>query len=86
MPQNPEQGRPTEQQPAIYYLASRFTTKQEAAIPNYAVQEILRTNECDLSAYRFKRQWEEPSEKPWYVLVLGRTPISWSDCLDKRCS
>ena len=74
-PQNPEQGNRPEQRPPIYYLASRFTTKQEAAIPYYTVQETIRTNPCDLSAYRFKQQWEEPGEKPWYVLVLGRTPI-----------
>jgi hypothetical protein len=76
MPRSLEQGkRPEQQRPAIYYLASRFTTREEAAIPYFAVQETLRTNPCDLSAYRFKQQWEEPGDKPWYVLVLGRTPI-----------
>ncbi len=76
MPQNPEQGRPTEQQPPIYYLASRFKTKQEAAVPYYAVQEAIKkyAGFLNLSAYRFKRQWEEPSDNVWYVLVLGRTP------------
>ena len=75
MPQNPEQGKQPERKSAIYYLASRFKTREEAAAPYFAVQETIRTNPCDLSAYRFKRQWEEPNDKPWYVLVLGRTPI-----------
>ena len=31
--------------------------------------------DCDVSAYRFQRQWDEPNEKPWYVLVLGEKPV-----------
>src|SRR5260370_13618903 len=76
MPQNPEQGRRPEHQPPIYYLASRFKTREEAAVPYFAVQESIKRNIgiANLSAYRFKRQWEEQSDKPWYVLVLGITP------------
>ncbi len=76
MPKLPEQGRRTEQEKPQYYLASRFKTKQEAAVPYYAVQETIRkyTGILNLSAYRFKRLWEDPSDKPWYVLVLGQTP------------
>lgn len=76
MPLNPEKGKQPEHQPAIYYLASRFKTKEEAAIPYNAVQESIGKYKgfANLSAYRFKRQWEEPSDKPWYVLVLGRKP------------
>src|SRR5258708_337797 len=75
MPQNPEQGKQPERKSAIYYLASRFKTRKEAAAPYFAVQETIRTNPCDLSAYRFKRQWEEQNDKPWYVLVFGRKQI-----------
>src|SRR5438067_10089935 len=74
MPRMPEKGRPKEQQPLPYYLAARFPTREAAAVPYYAAQETLRTHPCDLSAYRFLRQWEEPNDNPWYVLVLGRTP------------
>ncbi len=74
MPQNPEQGRPKEQEQRPYYLASRFPTKQAAEAPYLAVQNTLHDMPCDLSAYRFLRQWEEPNAKPWYVLVIGEKP------------
>src|SRR5215469_4765982 len=74
MPRPPEQGKQPEREQSPYYLASRFKTVQEAAAPYFAVEETLRSNPCDLSAYRFKRQWEEPSDNVWYVLVLGRRP------------
>src|SRR5438067_10876754 len=74
MPRNPEQERPKEQQPLPYSLASRFKTKQEAEQPYLAAQETIRTMDCDVSAYRFLRQWEEPNAKPWYVLVIGEKP------------
>ena len=63
-----------EQEPQEYYLASRFQTKEEAAVPFYTVQETLRTFECELSGYRLMQQWEESDEKPWYVIVVGLTP------------
>jgi hypothetical protein len=65
MARPPEQGKRPEQQPLPSYRASRFTTKQEAQQPYFAVQETIRTMECDLSAYRFLRQWQEPNDKPW---------------------
>ena len=74
MPQNPEQGRPKEQEQRPYYLASRFKTKQAAEQPYVSVQQTIYEADCDLSAYRFQRQWDEPNEKPWYVLVLGEKP------------
>jgi len=74
MPISPEHGRPKEQQPLPYYRAARFKTKQEAEAPYLAVQNTLHEMKCDLSAYRFLRQWEEPNEKPWYVLVIGEKP------------
>jgi hypothetical protein len=74
MPRQPEQGRQQEQQPRPYYLASRFKTKQEAEQPYFAVQETIKTMDCDLSAYRFLRQWQEPNDKPWYVFVVGQKP------------
>src|SRR6266480_5610010 len=74
MPKSPEQRRPKEQEQKPYYLTSRFPTKQAAEAPYLAVQNTLHEMACDLSAYRFLRQWEEPNEKPWYVLVIGEKP------------
>ena len=74
MPHSPERGRPKEQEQRPYYLASRFPTKQAAEAPYLAVQNTLHDMECDLSAYRFLRQWEEPNAKPWYVLAIGEKP------------
>lgn len=69
-----EGNKAPEKEPQSYYLASRFHTREEAAVPYYAVQETLRTTDCDLSAFRFRRQWKEPNDKPWYVLVIGEKP------------
>src|SRR5947209_2287286 len=74
MPRPPETPRPPEHERQPYYLASRFPTKQAAEAPYVAVQTTLHDMPCDLSAYRFLRQWEEPNAKPWYVLVLGEKP------------
>ncbi len=74
MPHNPEQARKPDREPRPYALASRFPTKQEAEQPYVAAQETIRTMDCDLSAYRFLRQWQEPGEKPWYVAVIGEAP------------
>ena len=74
MPQPPEQPRPPEQEPQPYYLASRFPTKQAAEQPYLSVQETIHEMDCDLSAYRFLRQWHEPNNTPWYVLVIGEKP------------
>ena len=54
-----EKERSPEQEPTVYYLAARFNSREEAAVPYYAVQETIRTKKCDLSAYRFKQQWED---------------------------
>ncbi len=64
--------RQPEQESKPYYLAARFATRKEAAVPYYAVQEA--TKEGDLSGCRFMRQWEEPNDKPWYVVVIGERP------------
>lgn len=62
----------SEQEPEVYYLAARFVTKQEAALLYYAVQETIK--EGELSDHRFLQLWEEASEKPWYVVVIGGRP------------
>lgn len=74
MPRPPEQQPRREQEQHSYYLASRFPTKQSAERPYVAVQNTIREMECDLSAYRFLRQWYEPNTTPWYVLVIGEKP------------
>jgi hypothetical protein len=68
-----QEGSP-EQEPLDYYLAARFNTREEAAVPYFAVQETIRTKKCDLSAYRFKQQWEDATYKPWYVVIIGEKP------------
>jgi hypothetical protein len=75
-----KEGSP-EQEPIVYYLAARFNTREEAAVPYYAVQETIRTKNCDLSAYRFKQQWEDTTNKPWYVVIVGEKP---SDDVQER--
>jgi hypothetical protein len=74
MPRPPEQPPRREQEPLPYYLASRFPSKQAAEQPYLAVQETIKVMDCDLSAYRFLRQWQEPNPTPWYVLVIGEKP------------
>ena len=69
-----EQEGSKEQEPLDYYLAARFNTREEAGIPYYAIQETIRKNKCDLSAYRFKQQWEDATYNPWYVVVVGEKP------------
>ncbi len=74
MPRNPEQGRPKEQQPLPYSLASRFATKQAAEQPYVAAQETIHTADCELSAYRFLIPSQQHMPKPWYVAVVGEKP------------
>src|SRR5438067_1772961 len=74
MPRNPEQGRPKEQQPLPYSLASRFATKQAAETPYIAAQETIHTADCELSAYRFLIPSQQNMPKPWYVAVVGQKP------------
>ncbi len=69
-----EPKRQIEQEREPYYLASHFKTKEEAAEPYYVIQETIRLTDCDLSAYRFMQQWEDASENPWYVVVIGEKP------------
>jgi hypothetical protein len=72
-------GRP-EYQPAPYYLAATFTTREEAEQPYQRSQKLIYTptHDLDLSAYRFERQLRDPNQpalaRPWYVVVLGERP------------
>jgi hypothetical protein len=58
--------------------SSRFENEKEAINSYDAVQQILRDQDGDLgiSAYRLLQNWQEepPSNKPWFVIVLGETP------------
>jgi len=74
MPVPPETPRPPEQEPQPYYLASRFPSKQAAEQPYVSAEATIHEMDCDLSAYRFMRQWHEPNTNPWYVLVIGVKP------------
>lgn len=52
-----------------YYQAARFKAKLEAGVVYNAVQELIHKDiDCDLSAYRFKR------ETTWHVVVIGEKP------------
>jgi len=74
MSRPPETPRSKEQEPQPYYLASRFPTKRAAEQPYVSAEATIHEMDCDLSAYRFMRQWHESNTNPWYVLVIGVKP------------
>ena len=72
-------GRP-EYQPAPYYLASTFRTREDAEQPYQRSQEIIYTptHDLELSAFRFERRPRNPKQpplpRPWFVVVIGERP------------
>ena len=74
MPYNPEQGRRPEQQLPSYHLAARFREDSVSQTVYNQAQELIRTTENELSAYRFLRPSQIAKEPPWYVVVLGDVP------------
>ncbi len=75
MPKHPEQGRRPEQQFPSYHLAARFREDSVSQKVYTQAQELIRTTENDLSAYRFLRPSQVAKEPPWYVVVLGEVPL-----------
>jgi hypothetical protein len=71
-----------------YYQAARYLNKAAAGKAYTPVEQIIHDEECDLSAYRFF----VPSERKWYVVVIGEQPIvfaqdsgiSGTTCIAKR--
>lgn len=81
MPRSPEPGRPPEQELFYNFLyASRFESRQISQAPYDTIQAIVRTKDVDFSVFRLIQNWPEhmskapPSEKKWYVVVLGKAP------------
>ena len=60
------------QEPTPYYQVARFPQKTAAGKAYEPIQAIIFEAACDLSAYRFFR----PSERKWYVVVIGERPPS----------
>ena len=75
-------GRRPEQEPLYnpFLYASRFDSKKTSQAPYDTIQEIVRTQDVDLSVFRLIQNWPEsmskdpPSEKKWYVVALGIAP------------
>jgi len=80
MPQSLEEKRFTEHQPLPYYLASSFTTREDAEQPYQRAQEIIYDPKAklELSAFRFQRKPHDPhmplEERSWFVVVVGGQP------------
>ena len=53
-----------------YYQAARYPNKTKAGKAYDPIQQIIHDVECDLSAYRLF----VPSERQWYVVVIGEQP------------
>jgi hypothetical protein len=53
-----------------YYQAARYPNKSAAGKAYTPIERIIHDEECDLSAYRYL----VPSEKKWYVVVIGEEP------------
>jgi hypothetical protein len=57
-------------EPEPYYQAARYPTKVAAGKAYTPIQQIIFDEDCDLSCYRYL----VPSEKKWYVVVIGQQP------------
>ena len=55
-----------------YYQAARYPTKAAAGKAYTPIQQIIHAEDCDLSAYRYL----VPSERKWYVVIIGEQPTS----------
>ena len=76
-PENPQhqEGEPqepgNEQQPSLFYLASRFPQAFLAQNAYLCAQQVIFNEKCDLSAYRFQQPQVDAAS---YVAVLGEPP------------
>ena len=53
-----------------YYQAARYPNKTKEGKAYDPIQQIIHDVVCDLSAYRLF----VPSERQWYVVVIGEQP------------
>lgn len=53
-----------------YYQAARYPNKTVAGKAYTPLQQLIFDEDCDLSAYRYL----VPSERKWYVVVIGQQP------------
>src|SRR5947209_19545288 len=81
MPRSPEQPPQPESNPFPFFLASRFDSRETSQAPYDSIQTIVREQTvADFSVYRILQNWPEsmskapPSQKHWYVAVLGNPP------------
>jgi len=81
MPQPPEQERYVEILMFPFMQASRFDSKEASQALYDRIQQLLRDRpDTDFSVFRLIQNWPEtmskapPSQKRWYVAVLGETP------------
>jgi hypothetical protein len=54
-----------------YYQAAQYPNKSAAGKAYTAIEQIIHDEKCELSAYRYF----VPSERKWYVVVIGDQPI-----------
>jgi hypothetical protein len=59
-----------EQEQTPYYQAARYPNKSAAGKAYAPIQHLIHEVECGLSAYRLF----VPSERTWYVVVIGEQP------------
>ncbi len=80
MPKNPEQPPHIEIVEMPFLLSSRFESKETSQAPYDTIQAIVHEKDVELSAFRFLQNWPEsmskapPSNKRWYVAVIGSPP------------
>lgn len=82
MPHPPEQPRPVEVVTFPFVLSSRFDSRKASQTPYATIQTIVRERQdvVDFSVFRLIQNWPEsmskapPSNKRWYVIVLGNIP------------
>jgi hypothetical protein len=54
----------------IYYQAAQYPNKTAAGKAYSPIEQMIHEEDCDLSAYRYL----VPSERKWYVVVIGEQP------------
>ena len=80
MPKNPEQPPHIEIVEMPFLLSSRFENREASQAPYDTIQAIVHEKDVELSAFRFLQNWPEsmskapPSNKRWYVAVIGSPP------------
>jgi hypothetical protein len=82
MPRTPEQPPNIEIVEMPFLLSSRFDSRETSQSPYDTIQAIVRDRQdiADFSVFRLLQNWPEsmskapPSQKRWYVAVIGNPP------------